>query len=278
MIENYKLGLLSGGFYKCDRRWTKQASSIDNCYKVYFPVAGSAALEMNDGMHKITAGRVYFVSGYRLRRQVCPVQMEVYWIHFVPESWLLRYYLDRLPAVQSWSHRAGDWLGESYREICRIFENPSSERNRPRADMSPALDCRIHGLLLSLVARLLDQLEPDVIGSAHPAYLTLKPALDYMQDHYCENPSLAEIAARVRLAPNYFHRQFRQVFGVTPFNHMLAQRLNKARRLLASTTLTVKEVAAEAGYDNPLYFSRLFARQMQLSPSEYRANHSWSAK
>jgi len=59
---------------------------------------------------------------------------------------------------------------------------------------------------------------------------------------------------------------------------MLAQRLNQARYLLASSTLSIKEVAEAVGYENSLYFTRVFSAQMCLAPSEYRAANLWSAK
>jgi transcriptional regulator GlxA family with amidase domain len=52
---------------------------------------------------------------------------------------------------------------------------------------------------------------------------------------------------------------------------MMNQRLNKARHLLSSTSLSIKEIAEAVGYDNPLYFSRVFTTQMNITPSRYRA-------
>jgi transcriptional regulator GlxA family with amidase domain len=60
---------------------------------------------------------------------------------------------------------------------------------------------------------------------------------------------------------------------MTPFEYMLAGRMNRARHLLTSTNLSVQEVAVRAGYENPLYFSRLFAARIGLTPTAYRALH-----
>jgi phosphoribosylformylglycinamidine (FGAM) synthase-like amidotransferase family enzyme len=48
MIDDFNLVLLSGGFNHCDAAWSKPATGIDQCYKVYFPVSGRAYLEMDD--------------------------------------------------------------------------------------------------------------------------------------------------------------------------------------------------------------------------------------
>jgi AraC-like DNA-binding protein len=271
MIDDFNLVLLSGGYYECGAAWSKTATGIDQCYKVYFPVSGSATLEMDTARYTLKPGRIYFISGFRLRQQLCPKQMNVYWIHFVPESLYLRYLLDQLPPVCDWPRQTTEG---SYREICEIFENPSSPQSRPRQDTSPSLDCRIQALLLRLIARMLASLDQGRVHAFQPEYYRLKGAFDYMQTHFRDNPSLQKIAGQVGLAPNYFHRRFTKLFGTTPFNYMLAQRMNRARHLLAKTDFTVKEVAGQVGYEDAAYFSRVFTAQMQMSPSDYREHHS----
>ena len=277
MIDDYNLTLLSGGYYKCDPSWSKKSTGIDQCYKVYFPVSGSATLEMDTGTFELKEGRIYFSSGFHLIRQVCSVRMNVYWLHFVPESIYLRYLLDQLPPVCSWILQKSGWSERSYEEICRIFEAPYNEENRLRIDSSPVVECRIHGLLLNLISRLLEKLNGTAVPGFHPGYYRIKPALAFINSNCIENPSLKIISAKAGMAPNYFHRKFKELFGLTPFNYMLAQRMNRARHLLTSSTLSIKEIAETVGYESPLYFSRVFRSQMSLTPSEYRAVNMWSA-
>lgn len=276
MLDDFNLTLLAGGYYHCDSSWTKAASGLDQCYKVYFPVSGEVFLEMDTGRFRIRAPRVYFISGFLLRRQVCESRMTVYWIHFVPKSLYLCHWLNQLGPVHSWSRKSADWPHRSYTEIGRIFDEPYRERNRPRNDPAPAIVCRIHGVLLMLISRLLASLGDHPVGRLDSGHSRLKPALDLMESQYRRNPPLAEIARTAHMAPNYFHRRFHQLFGTTPFNYMLARRLNEARHLLTSTPHSVKEIAEQVGYENPLYFSRVFSAQMQMSPSRYRAMNAWA--
>jgi AraC-like DNA-binding protein len=273
MIDNVNISLLSGGFFRCDPAWSRSRNLLDQCYKVYFPVSGAAQVEMESGAYEIHPKRIYFISGFRLSRQICERRMDVYWLHFVPESLYLRHLLDQLPPVQSWSRSAGGWPTSAYEDICRIFDHPFSEQNRSRGDLSAAVFCRINGLLLELVAHCLETLDENAFREFHPDFYRLKPTLDFMHQHCRENLPLSCIAAVAGLAPNYFHRRFKRLFGITPFDYIVGQRLNQARHLLASTRLTIKEVADAVGYRDPLYLTRVFARRLQVTPTEYRAAH-----
>ena len=278
MIENINLNLLSGGFFRCEPSWTRKANSLDRCYKVYFPVSGAARLAMEAGDYEIKAGRVYFISGFKLRRQICAKEMKVYWLHFVPESFHLRHVLDQLPPVLSWSRAEEGWPARSYENVCHLFERPFSEQNRPRGDLSPATVCRVSALLLNLVAHCLDGMDKNMFQELHPEFYRLKPTLDYMHQHFREDLALSNLAAKAGMAPNYFHRCFKRVHGVTPFEYILGERLNQARHLLASTRLTIKEIADAVGYRDPLYFSRTFSKHLLMPPVKYRAAHQISQR
>lgn len=270
MIDNYNLILLSGGHHHCNKSWSRKAAGTDRCYKVYFPVSGRASLQMGPDTVTLRAGQAYLISGFQLTRQDCPQAMEVFWAHFVPESPYLHHLLHQFPAVYQ-CERPGIWSLEKLRDLCEIFQNPFSDENLPRRDSSPVADCRTHGMLLMLISMALESQSLADVPAFQPEWQRLKPAVDYMQLHFQENPPLAEIASHVAMAPNHFHRRFTTLFGKTPFEHMLAQRMDRARHLLASTALTVKEVAARVGYEDAAYFSRIFSKRFGITPSDYHS-------
>ncbi len=273
MLDNYKLIVLAGGFARCDHTWTKASTGIEQCYKLYVPTSGSACIGTDIGNVPLIPDQVYFISGFRLKTQSCANRMDIHWLHFMPESLYLRYLLDQTPPVQHWPCKEAGWGPDGCEELAHMFPPYNGRMQPPREDTQPATACRIQGLLLVTIARLLRTLDTTALDAFHPRYYLLKPAVDYMQSHYLRNPSLRDIAARVNLAPNYFHRQFTALFNMSPFNYMMNQRLNKARHLLSSTSLSVKEIAEAVGYENPLYFSRVFSAEFDVSPSRYRISH-----
>jgi transcriptional regulator GlxA family with amidase domain len=86
-------------------------------------------------------------------------------------------------------------------------------------------------------------------------------------DHYLP---VAEIAAQSNYSPSHFFKLFRQETGCTPIGYLTRLRMNCACQLLDTTALSVKQVAAKLGFDDPGYFSRVFKLVIGQAPRMYR--------
>ena len=95
-------------------------------------------------------------------------------------------------------------------------------------------------------------------------------AVRYFNEHYNDSINIAEYAESKNMSTSWFIRNFKLYTGSTPLNYILNIRISNAQSLLENTKYNITEIAAITGYDNPLYFSRLFKKQTGLSPSEYR--------
>lgn len=91
----------------------------------------------------------------------------------------------------------------------------------------------------------------------------------YLETHFSERLSLDDLAARYGMAAQRFSYCFMRAHGVRPMSFLVALRLEHAMQLL-QTDMSVKDVARAVGYDDALYFSRLFKRHYGCSPSEAR--------
>ena len=100
----------------------------------------------------------------------------------------------------------------------------------------------------------------------------IERAAQYFNEHYSEPICIEEYAARNLMTPAWFIRNFKTVMKVSPMQHIIRQRIFNAKMLLTSTDYNISEVAFSVGYDNPLYFSRLFRKYTGQSPTEYRKN------
>jgi AraC family transcriptional regulator len=94
----------------------------------------------------------------------------------------------------------------------------------------------------------------------------------YVEAHLSESIALADMAAAAWLSPFYFLRAFKQSLGVTPGQYVLDRRMERARFLLKSTTLSVAAVGIRVGFDHASHFSRAFRRVVGVAPSMFRSS------
>ncbi|MFD1956757.1 helix-turn-helix domain-containing protein [Paenibacillus thailandensis] len=82
--------------------------------------------------------------------------------------------------------------------------------------------------------------------------------------------SLSDIAAKVHMNPSYLSQYFKQHTGTNFIDYIVGLRMEEARRLVASTTLRICEIAERLGYNDTAYFSNAFKKATGQTPLEYR--------
>lgn len=99
----------------------------------------------------------------------------------------------------------------------------------------------------------------------------LNKAVLFIKSNYKAPITLADLCRHCNVSKQQMIRYFRQELGTTPTAYILLFKMNKAKEFLSkSPHLTVKEIAFELGYENPLYFSRVFRKTCGETPSEYK--------
>ena len=99
----------------------------------------------------------------------------------------------------------------------------------------------------------------------------MEKAIQYFNDNYNTEINIEAYAASRGMSVGWFIRCFKQYTGTTPMRYIVSLRITNAQVLLETTDYNVTEIGNIVGYDNPLYFSRIFKKQKGVSPSEYRA-------
>lgn len=103
-----------------------------------------------------------------------------------------------------------------------------------------------------------------------PATLArLLRARDRLHDAPLDAPSVAALAAEVRLSRAHFVRSFAGVFGTTPHAYLQSLRLDLAKRALARGA-SVTEACLDVGFASPASFSRLFADRFGVPPRDWQ--------
>jgi AraC family transcriptional regulator len=98
----------------------------------------------------------------------------------------------------------------------------------------------------------------------------LRRAVEFMHDNCARELGLNEIAEAAYLSPFHFARLFKKITGATPHAYLASLRVERARRLLAETDLTLADVGARVGYESQSHFTKVFREATGLTPRAFR--------
>ncbi|AFH59819.2 AraC family transcriptional regulator [Paenibacillus caseinilyticus] len=129
---------------------------------------------------------------------------------------------------------------------------------------SPNEDALHRSYVVSALHRIREEREQQTLS-------VLDRAKSYIRERFTEELSLEEVADHVHLNPHYLSKIFKQGTGETFIDFVTRLRIDKAKALMASQQLSLKEVCFEVGYKDPNYFSRVFKKVTGVTPTEYRS-------
>lgn len=99
----------------------------------------------------------------------------------------------------------------------------------------------------------------------------LRRTTEYIEAHLEEALSLTDIAAVARMSPDHFARLFRHATGRTPHQYILMCRIERAKRLLVESTLSIIDISRQVGFTDQSYFTAVFRKHVSTTPKAYRA-------
>ena len=102
-------------------------------------------------------------------------------------------------------------------------------------------------------------------------YRILDPAVEYLKNHlYDSGLHVGKLHRLCGVSDTYFRRIFQSRFGMSPHSYVMSRRIRHGEAILASGDFhTIEEVALAAGFQDPLYFSKVFKKTFGVSPSAY---------
>lgn len=98
----------------------------------------------------------------------------------------------------------------------------------------------------------------------------IQRSIRYIQQHVEEEISRESIADYVGLNPAYLSRLFKKETEQNLIDFLISVKMNRARELLDTTDMTVSSVAQQVGYSNFSHFTKMFRKQFDVNPQEYR--------
>jgi AraC-like DNA-binding protein len=111
-------------------------------------------------------------------------------------------------------------------------------------------------------------------SSALGPFPELSIAIDYVEAHYAEKITVAQLAEISGMQLRTFERQFKKRFNLSPIAFIKKVRINAACRDLIHTDHSLTHIASDAGFCDQSYMTREFARIMKVTPQVYRDAHT----
>lgn len=104
----------------------------------------------------------------------------------------------------------------------------------------------------------------------HSTIAVTEKEVQYFNENYDKSISIKQCAREHMMSVNWFIHGFKEKTKLSPKQYIVSLRLAAAKRYLESTDKSINEIANLVGYENALYFSRLFKKHIGMSPSEYK--------
>lgn len=185
---------------------------------------------------------------------------EAYWVHFTGKDAkiLLRKY-----GMRDDSHVF--YIGTSL-EYQRLFKKMIWELQMCKEGYEELLSILLNLLFINIYRKL----KNTNVYTHNYLEREIEAAAKYFYDNYNQDINISSFAASKNMSTCWFIQNFKSLMGTTPMQYILSIRLANAERLLETTDYNVTEISRLVGYDNPLYFSRLFKNKNGISPSEFR--------
>ncbi len=228
--------------------------------------------------HRIKAGDVFVINGsvehgYRDTSKLCLVN-----ILFLPDNMNLS--LLDLPMSSAFhllftlepefraQYEAAGYLHltkEQLAAVMALVDVMESELQQRRKGYR-MLVCGCFMQLAALLIRYYE--EPD--RAIPPKMLKMSEVMVYLHSNYRSRVSIEQLSASTGMSESTLSRAFKQAVGTTPLDYCNRLRLRRAAELLRTTDMSISEIAEASGFDDSNYFSRIFSKQLGLSPRIYR--------
>lgn len=243
------------GHFLCDETYEVSRNSYNSFLALYVE-AGSGIVRQQGRDVPLQPGSLALIDCYEPHFYATRSGWEIYWLHF--DGHLARRYFELC------TQGGAVFEPEIARSCARYLHRLFFLFREQGAPNEAGLSRRITDLLTDLMLPAVPE------GAVRSAPGVVEETISYLTAHLEETIRLEELSQRVSLSPFYFSRLFKRETGYSPHEYLVRARMDRARYLLKSTSLTVKEIAFSTGFSSECGFCTTFKKWCGSTPSQYR--------
>ena len=225
-------------------------------YQLIYMLEGEGTFLVDGEYRKLNAGNlILYKPGEPQVYSYCHKDMpQIYWIHFTGNE------VEQL--LEQFQISTG-FVGKS-RAVNALFDEIILEFTLKKENFAQVVVCCMYKLLAIFQRTKDERLSP----SRHS--LPIDELVIELNQSYQKPWTIKSMADFCLLSEGCFSHYFKEYMHIPPLQYLTNVRIAKAEDLLINSDLSISNIASKTGYDNPLYFSRVFRRVLGKSPSEYR--------
>lgn len=231
--------------------------------EMHYILQGSAAFHIDRDMYEVQAGDLIIANRNELHAGYSTaVPYDAYLLVFDPTD-LSRELGEKPVRLQS--------LIRGDARVRELFLRIFAEQQERREGHRPLCRALVTELLVYLCRHYVTETMPaKELLQRRRDLERLEPALDYIEHHYAERISVAQLAELLCLSPDRLGHLFRDGVGQAPLQYINEIRLRKAMNILKTEEHTVTEVAQAVGFFDYNHFGRQFRRRYGCTPNQVR--------
>lgn len=256
------------GIHKCEAGYC-WGPKMRPQYHMHFILDGKGILEINNTAYNLTQGQIFLIPPNTISRYYPDNDFPWTYAFISFQGNKAEQYLRQAGFSQTRYARNCVLPPEQYADIIR--DMLGTHRLTITNELRRVSQLFALFSLLTETNRSSDQEQPyyDYLPETYFEY-----ALQYIQLNYDKNMRIQDIADYIGITRSYLFHLFNKKLKLSPQKYLLNYRINKAKELLSSTDILVKDIAHDVGYEDSLAFSKVFHNATGVSPSAYRKQFS----
>ena len=243
-----------------DFQW--QSGRVLDSFQIIYIPEGKGILETKEsGEHEISNGDIFvlFPGVWHRYKPDKETGWREYWIEFGGEiaNKLMDhpYFMVREPILR---------IGAD-EQIIDLVQQMLEVANLENADFEYVLS----GLAVNFLTKIIADNGNQELHERN-TYRIISRAKCVLLENLTNNVDLYELAEKHGVSYSWFRKAFKEYTGFSPRQYQLEHRLNAAKRMLASNSLSVSQISNDLGFDSVYYFSQFFKKKTSMSPKQYK--------
>ncbi|SHH57172.1 AraC family transcriptional regulator [Clostridium grantii] len=263
-LSNLNVNIYISKFVKCKFPW-KEMNAVNQYNKLYYIRGGEGWIKIEDEIFYPQKNELIFIP-----------QGITHSFSNISEDTFLKYYCHFTAKIGSYN--LFDIIKFPFKievreteEIENIFEKLVETSNSYKI----ASSIESKAFLMQLISYYIQNSNIKEIKISKTSTIDkMNKIITYINENIKKDLTISELSGIANLHPNYFTKLFSDLFGMSPVKYINSERMTKAKQFLTCSNMSILEIASNTGFKDAYYFSQIFKKYTQQSPTEYRKNYS----